>query len=79
MKIAAQIALKYMYHDGFSPPPPPPKKPPKNKRPNSIGGFSFPSAYSLATGQFGSSGYYYVAGAPGFSNLNGVVGSVRGC
>lgn len=32
-------------------------------------------AYSLATGQFGGSGYYYVAGAPGFSNLNGVVGS----
>lgn len=32
-------------------------------------------AYSLATGQFGGTGYYYVAGAPGFSNQNGVVGS----
>lgn len=32
MKIAAHIALKYMYHDVFSPPPPkktPIKKPPK--------------------------------------------------
>lgn len=32
-------------------------------------------AYSLATGQFGGTGYYYVAGVPGFSNQNGVVGS----
>lgn len=49
-----------------------------NKRHNSIRGlFSIPSAYSLATGQFGGTGYYYVAGAPGFSNQNGVVGSVR--
>lgn len=38
---------------------------------------SIPSAYSLASGQFGGTGYYYVAGAPGFSNQNGVVGSVR--
>lgn len=76
MKIAAHIALKYMYHDVFHHPPLKKKTP--QKRHNSIGGFSFPSAFSLATGQFGGSGYYYVAGAPGFSNLNGVVGSVRG-
>lgn len=63
----------------FSTPTPQKTKQKQNKRHNSIGGFSFPSAYSLATGQFGGSGYYYVAGAPGFSNLNGVVGSVRGC
>lgn len=70
--------LKYIYHDVFHPTPQKTKQK-QNKRHNSIGGFSFPSAYSLATGQFGGSGYYYVAGAPGFSNLNGVVGSVRGC
>lgn len=59
-------------------PPLLPKKNKKNKRHNSIRGlFSIPSAYSLASGQFGGTGYYYVAGAPGFSNQNGVVGSVR--
>ncbi|XP_062589337.1 integrin alpha-4-like [Saccostrea cucullata] len=31
--------------------------------------------YSLASGNFGGSGYYYVVGAPGFSNQNGVIGS----
>ncbi|XP_061167245.1 integrin alpha-4-like [Saccostrea echinata] len=31
--------------------------------------------YSLASGNFGESGYYYVVGAPGFSNQNGVIGS----
>lgn len=64
------------YHDVFHPFSL--KKKTKNKRHNSIRGlFSIPSAYSLATGQFGGTGYYYVAGAPGFSNQNGVVGSVR--
>ncbi|XP_078320583.1 integrin alpha-9-like isoform X1 [Crassostrea virginica] len=32
--------------------------------------------YSLATGSFGGDGgFYYVAGSPGFSNQNGVIGS----
>ncbi|XP_048755125.2 integrin alpha-3-like [Ostrea edulis] len=31
--------------------------------------------YSVASGSFGGSGFYYVVGAPGFSNQNGVIGS----
>ena len=36
------------------------------------------TGYSLATGSFGGDGgFYYVTGSPGFSNQNGVIGSVR--
>lgn len=42
MKIAAQIALKYMYHDGFSPPPPLQKNPQKTKDPILLEDFLFP-------------------------------------